>query len=151
MAKFAQDTTVSPEDTLIEIQRTLRRYKAAKFGCSEDDKRVTVVFELNGWQVRFSIDLPRPEEFKRNSTGAWMSPVQARQSFEKAVRQRYRALLLVIKAKLESVENNIESFEHAFLANVILPDGRTMGEWAVPEIQKAYQGGSMPPMLPSGR
>jgi hypothetical protein len=68
---------------------------------------------------------------------------------EQEERQKYRALLLVIKAKLESVESEIETFEQAFLAHLALPGSstQTVGEWLTPQIEKAYREGSMPMLL----
>ena len=43
------------------------------------------------------------------------------------VRRRWRALLLVIKAKLESVESGIETFEEAFASQIVLANGQTVG------------------------
>ena len=67
---------------------------------------------------------------------------------EQIHRQRWRALLLCIKAKLEGVESKIESFEEAFLAHVVLPDGSTVGQHAAKSIALAYSGNKMVPLLP---
>ena len=64
-------------------------------------------------------------------------------------RQRWRALLFCIKAKLESVEAKIETFEEAFLAHVVLPDGKTVGEHALPAVAAIYKGGQLTPLLPA--
>jgi hypothetical protein len=64
------------------------------------------------------------------------------------VRQRWRALALVIKAKLEAVEAGITIFEEEFLAHIVLPDGRTAGEYMVPQIEESYRTKQMPPLLP---
>jgi hypothetical protein len=61
--------------------------------------------------------------------------------------QRWRALLLVIKAKLESVESNIETFEHAFLAQIVMPNDQTVSEILNPIIAFAYKSGKMPKQL----
>ena len=61
--------------------------------------------------------------------------------------QRWRALLLVVKAKLEAVEAEIATFEEEFLPHIVLPNGRTVGEMALPEIERAYQGGRTPALL----
>lgn len=43
-------------------------------------------------------------------------------------------------------EKNIRSeWEQSFLN---LPDGKTIGEYMAPQIETAYQTGTMPPMLP---
>lgn len=151
-SKFATETTVSPEKTLAEIQETLKRYGATRVGFIDDVEQVAIVFEMRGRRVRFMMPLPDPESTKRDSTGRYMGEKQAGEAHGKAVRQRWRALLLTIKAKLESVESGIEQFEEAFLAQIVLPSGQTMAEWAAPQIEAAYAGNAMPPLLlESGR
>jgi len=55
---------------------------------------------------------------------------------------------LVIKAKLEAVESGISVFEDEFMANIVMPDGRTVSEHVRPRIATAYESGEMPPLLP---
>jgi hypothetical protein len=45
-------------------------------------------------------------------------------------------LALSIKAKLECVETEIESFETAFMPYVVLPDGKTVAEHVLPVLEK---------------
>lgn len=59
-----------------------------------------------------------------------------------------RALLLVIKAKLEAVASGISIFEDEFLANVVLPDGRLVGQEVREKIANAYESREMPQLLP---
>jgi hypothetical protein len=51
---------------------------------------------------------------------------------------------LVVKAKLQSVESGIESFEEAFLLLIVVPNGQL----AIPQFHSAYERQEMPPMLP---
>jgi hypothetical protein len=53
----------------------------------------------------------------------------------------------VVKAKLEAVETGITTIESEFLAHLVLPDGRTVGALARPEIKRAYADGRMPATL----
>jgi hypothetical protein len=69
---------------------------------------------------------------------------------EQACRQRWRALALAIKAKLEAVEAGITSFEDEFMAHIVLPDGSTFGRWARPQIAKVYEENTMPSLLALG-
>ena len=59
------------------------------------------------------------------------------------------ALLLVIKVKLEAATAGISTIETEFLANIVLPDNTTAGEWMIPQIDHAYRTGEMPPLLPA--
>lgn len=69
-------------------------------------------------------------------------------AYEQAVRQRWRALALLIKSKLEAVESGITVFEEEFMAHVVLPDGKTVGQHLLPQIAHSYESGHMPPLLP---
>jgi hypothetical protein len=69
---------------------------------------------------------------------------------EQACRQRWRALSLVIKAKLEAVEAQISTVETEFLAQIVLPNGSSVGEWAAPQLALAYASGQMPALMPGG-
>jgi hypothetical protein len=59
-------------------------------------------------------------------------------------RQRWRALSLVIKAKLESVESGIATIEQEFLANIVTPGGQTMAELLVPQLGEMRKQGRLP-------
>ena len=43
----------------------------------------------------------------------------------------------------------ISTIETEFLANIVLPDNTTAGEWMLPQIDRAYRTGEMPPLLPA--
>lgn len=73
---------------------------------------------------------------------------QAYEAWEQACRSRWRALYLIIKAKLEAVDSGISTIEREFLYDIVLPDGKTVGEYMAPQIEAAYTTGEMPPMLP---
>ncbi len=75
------------------------------------------------------------------------SPEAARQAWEQACRQRWRALVLVVKAKLEAVETGITTFEQEFMAHIVLPDGKTVGERVRGAIAQAYATGKTPRLL----
>jgi hypothetical protein len=53
----------------------------------------------------------------------------------------------VTKAKLELVAEGLSSIEREFLADVLLPDGRRLGDAIAPELSAAYGTGKMPPLL----
>ncbi|MCC6615536.1 MAG: hypothetical protein IT320_18830 [Anaerolineae bacterium] len=151
MMAYAQRTDVSTDRSLDEIRRTVQRYGARRFmiGEDEDTRRVIVMFEARDRRVQFVVTLPKYEDFAKTDTGRYRkSDTAQRQAFDQAIRQRYRALLLVIKAKLESVEAGIETFEEAFLAQIVLPDGNTVARWIAPQLEASYESGAMPQMLP---
>lgn len=130
---FAAKTKVPVDQTRVEVERTLTRYGAKSFAYYTEEGRAIIVFEAADRRIRFDLPLPKGDSDKDNQSK----------------RQKWRALLLCIKAKLESVESKIETFEEAFLAHVVLPDGLTMGQHAKPAIEQAYKTGKMVALLPS--
>jgi hypothetical protein len=60
---------------------------------------------------------------------------------EQAARQKWRALLLLVKAKLGAVDAKIAAFEEAFVGDIVMPEtGRTVWESVREPIALAYQG-----------
>lgn len=148
--QYASQTSVSVDKSIAEIRRTLGRYGAEKFAYAEGVGEAMVIFQANGRRVKFTLVMPDPNsiDFTQTPSGrARRDSEAAYKAWEQACRQRWRALNLVIKAKLEAVEAGITSFEAEFLANIMLPGGQTTGEFILPQIEKAYETGEMPKML----
>ena len=76
------------------------------------------------------------------------SPEQVDAAWEQACRARWRALYLIIKAKLEAIESGISTVEHEFLSDVVVPNGQTVGAFMAPQLEAAYTTGRMPALLP---
>lgn len=147
--RYAEGTQVSPEKSQQEISATLRRYGAAGFMFGEDNGRAVVAFRAHDRMVRFILPLEIDrKQFQTTATGRWRDEASIDKAIEGEHRRRWRALALAIKAKLEVVETGIASFEDEFLANLVLPDGSTVGDWAQPQIAAAYASGQMPALLP---
>ena len=153
MSRFAEGTSVPADRSRGEIERTLARYGATGFMYGWDDTGAVVGFRSNERLIRFRLSMPdrRDPQFTMTPSGSReRSPAQAEAAWEAATRQMWRALLLVVKAKLEAIDAGISTFEQEFLAFITLPDGSTMGEWAAPQIEKAYATAKMPALLPGG-
>ncbi|PWM75464.1 MAG: hypothetical protein DBX59_01720 [Bacillota bacterium] len=152
MAKYAEKTEVSSSRSRDEIERTLTRYGATQFAYAWQEGRAVIGFVLGGKQVRLMLPLPDrgAREFVYTpERGLKRSPEQQAQAYEQAVRQKWRALALVVKAKLEAVEAGISVFEREFFYDIVLPDGRTVGEYVLPQVEESYRSGIMPPMIPA--
>lgn len=150
MSRYAAETSVSTGKSRDEIERTLRRYGAEAFGYISEAKAAVVMFRMAGRHIKFVLPLPDPaaREFTHTPSKAQARTADAAEAaWEQACRQRWRALALVIKAKLEAVEAGITTVEDEFLAHTVLPDGSTVGEWAKPQIALTYQSGDMPTRL----
>ena len=157
MTRYAANTEVSSTKSRDEIERTLTRYGADQFMYGWQEGAAVVGFRMEGRMIRFILPLPDRSdptftEYVSRGTKTARAPEAAAKLYEQAVRQKWRALALVIKAKLEAVESGIAVFDDEFMANIVLPDGGTVGAFMRPQIAIAYQKGEMPtalPMLPA--
>ena len=152
--KYAKQTTVSSEKSQAEIRTILNRYGASKFGYLEEEDRAAIMFEIHNRRIRFILPMPSRTERQFTHSAHKQEYDQRRLSidaqherYEQAIRQRWRALTLAIKAKLEAVESGIATFEEEFMAYVLLPSGQTVGEWMQPQIEASYESGRMPPLM----
>lgn len=142
--EYAKKTDVSCARSRVDIESTLQRYGADQFAYATKDGQALIGFVMQGRQVRFILPLPSREKFRITPTGRERTEKSQNDAWEQACRQRWRALLLVIKAKLEATECGISTFESEFLANIVLPDNRTAGDFMLPQIAAAYENGTMP-------
>lgn len=152
MTRYAENTNVPTEKSRAEIERTLQRYGATSFAYGWQGTEAMIQFEAKGRRIRFHLPLPDPKlrEFTHTpARGTPRTPTQAHEAWDQACRQRWRALALAIKAKLEAVECEITDFESEFLAHIVLPSGQQVGPWMLPQVARAYETGNMPPMLPA--
>lgn len=147
---YAEQTTVSSERSRAEIESTLGRYGATSFAYMWQGLRAVILFEYNGKRIKFMLTLPdrNDDQFRLTPERRTTRSVDAQnKAYEQAVRQKWRALALVIKAKLEAVESGISVFEEEFMANIVLPNGQTAAENILPQIDEAYRIGGMPKIM----
>jgi hypothetical protein len=148
---YAQATKVNSEASRAEIERTLVRFGATAFSYGWDQEVAVIGFRLKGRVIRFKLPMPSRADKAITHTPekGWLREPKAQEAaYEQAVRQRWRALALCIKAKLEAVEAGIVSVEEEFLAQTMLSDGSTVGEWVGPQVDEVYRTGGMPALLP---
>lgn len=158
MTRYAQDTVVTENRSRAEIEHLLERFGATGFLSGWDKTRhvALIAFELRGRRMQFRLQLPDPDDpvfvYKKVNQSDYRerrTSVQAKVAWDQACRERWRALVLLIKAKLAAVEAGIVALEDEFLPNVMLPDGGTVGDWLQPQVERAYQTGQMPLLLPA--
>ena len=122
MAKFAARTKVPIENTRMELERLVRRYGATGFVSGWQGSQARVEFICANRHIRLSVLVP---------------------DSERAGQQKWRTLLLLVKAKLAGVDAKIVTFEQAFVGDIVMPDGRTVWEAAREPIKLAYEGKSV--------
>jgi len=150
MAKFAEHTSVGADRSRAEIEKTVQRYGATGFAYGWDQSRALITFQMNERRIRFVLTMPdrNAAEFQQTPSGRSRKQPQIYEAWEQATRQRWRALALAVKAKLEAVEAGITTFDEEFLAHIVLADDTTVAERAIPAIAKIYESGTMLPLIP---
>lgn len=151
---FAEKTSVPVWKTKVEIEALLNKQGAEQFLIAGESSRGVIQFRAKGRLVKFEVVLPdaTAKEFiyMPGSSYRKRTIVAARNAYEQACRQKWRALLLVIKAKLEAVESKITTFDEEFYPYIVMPgaNGKTVFELTSDRVAAAYQSNQAVPLLP---
>lgn len=131
---YAYKTDVEVSKSRAEIEAQVSRAGAHQVlgGWDNHTRSGFVAFTLNGRQYR--LDVPRKEYGSRDK--------------DQVDRERWRALLLIVKARLELVRAELSTVEQEFLPHLMLPNGKPVAEVIMPAIEAMYQDGQMRPLLP---
>lgn len=155
MSRYARNTTVDRAGSVTELERLVDRYGATGFaygrdGVARDGVAGWVMFRLGGRAIRLHVPMPdrTDEAFTLTPTGRERAESAAHAEWEQACRARWRAVVLIVKAKLEAVECGISTIDREFLADLVLPDGRSVGDHVIPAVEKSIASGRVVRMLP---
>ncbi len=154
---FAKNTNVQISKSKTELEALLIRYKASQrvFGTDDTTGSAFVVFTLgadeNARQVRLKIPLPPLSAFatkmrKGASFSRTQTPQQQAKAWDQACRERWRAIVLVTKAKLELIQMGASTVEREFLADIRMTNGKTVGEQLEKLLADSNRNGP-PPLL----
>lgn len=143
---YAKRTKVPVEQTRVEIERLVAGAGATAFAYASNSEKAQIQFELRERTIRFVLPLPNI----RQARAACRGNQKPSNKLDQLVRERWRALKLTIKAKLESIDLKIEQFDEAFLSQIVDPtSGRTVYETINSQIGIAYSENPRPIGLPS--
>lgn len=150
---YAENTSVPVEKSRAEIEHTLNRYGATGFMCGWHGSKAMIAFELQTRHIKFFLPLPARDDKAFTTKTRYKrvvacEPEEAYKRWEQACRQRWRALALAIKAKLEAVETKITQLDEEFMAHIVMPDGLTLGERIIPQLTSILENNKLPPLLP---
>lgn len=145
---YAESTTVPVEKSRYEIESLLRKYGATQFVSGWDEKSAFITFRARDRVIRMKVEIPARTEKRfthKKARASYLPDIKLderkqNELYDQFLRTRFRALLLVIKAKLESVEAGIETFEIAFLAHVVLPNKQLVGDVVQAWVADSYRG-----------
>jgi hypothetical protein len=151
---YASGTQVSQERSRAELDALLQKHGAAARGIMTDDEHglAIVQFQLRGLVYRMEIPMPRQDAYRKpkdEPRGWWTwdgahKERWAAAAWEQACRERWRQIVLLLKAKLELVRLGVSTAEREFLADLVLPNGQTVNVVLGAEIQRAITTGGMP-------
>src|SRR3990167_1411003 len=149
MSLYGKNTVVSVERSRGEIEVILARYGAEAFAYATNNDQAMIQFKANGKRIMFVLALPdRMDKIYTHAYGGRGRKFGEQKTYakwEQGCRQKWRCLALAIKAKLESVESGIATFEDEFMAHIVMPDGKTVSQHLTPMIEKAYVTGKFKP------
>ena len=136
MAKYAEQTTVPISSSKAQIEDTFLRYGIDEFGFGTSPRGDGIIFKKDKKVYKLNVPNPNPKDYKTEI------------KYQQAKRQRWRILLLSLKAKLEEIEAGLISFEDQFLAYMTLPDGSSIADFIkLPENQEKLEKSKMPKLL----
>ncbi len=122
---YATGTRCTLETSRRDIGRVLARYGAKRVRVIEDEKIFGIEFEMADRRVRFVLHIEGSPESKENL-------------------RLMRSLLMCIKNKLEMAHSKIETFDHAFFVNIVMPNGRTFGDELISKVPGLLAGENIP-------
>jgi len=135
MAKYAQKTTVDVGRSLQEIQDLLRRYGATQFLIDYEQNRIG--FSLLSRKVIFTMPAVNIDHtIQKTPTGKNRNADAQQTALAQKERQQWRALLLIIKAKLEAIDSGITTLDQEFMAFYLLKNGQTLAQTILPQLQQ---------------
>jgi hypothetical protein len=141
--RYAEGTSVAVEKTRAEIESLLKRHGATAFFSASDANTSMIGFHMGARVFRLEIRVAKPEHApkpKRLFVNSSKVLAQGERWATDENKRRWRAQLLLIKAKLEMIATGESSIEREFLADLMLPNGKTVGQQTLP----ALASGEMP-------
>jgi hypothetical protein len=126
---YAEGTTVDSFKSRVEIERMLQKVGCTHVGVMHEPGFATVSFRKGLAVVQIRIGLPDAKDAprRRHDRQTWA---------EQAGRERWRQLLLVLKAKFTALEQGIETFEETFLPHLVL-GGTPLRDKLLPAVRQA--------------
>ena len=142
---YASQTSVSTERSKGEVERLLSKAGAMSFMSGFDGTTAMLGFKLNDRFYSIRFQLPAQDDYALTPGGRRKrSAVDMLKHHEQGCRSRWRAIVLIVKAKLEAVEIGVMTVEEAFAADFVLKGGSTLGQ----EFLRKVEAGEVPKALP---
>lgn len=122
MARYAEGTKVSVESSRAEISSILTKHGVTRQGWWSDAEHDVLQFELRGGRYELQMQRPTLVEVRKLYPNAY----DYNAKIEGEWRRRWRANVLLLKAKLEFADGETTSIERELLPYRLLADGTTL-------------------------
>ncbi len=145
---YAKGTKTTVISSRKEISQILVRYGASAPEFKETPDGIAVEFALSKRQMSVSLPLPTPQKYIRPGQRQTQDALAAaKRQCNREIMRRYRALALVLKAKLEAIASGISTAEQEFLSDLVLPSGQRAGDWIEPQLVRIYEESQLLPAI----
>lgn len=135
MARYAYGTKVTVETSRGEITGILAKHGVDTMAWGTNPVGDQLQFELGGHRFRFLIAKPSLDDAKAayldagKSEWGWNHQADQAGALAAEWRRRWRAHVLLIKAKLEFIDSGDTTLEREFMPYMLVAGGATLGEW----------------------
>lgn len=128
--RYAEGTPVEAVKSRGEVMGLLGKYGCERMAVATMPEGDTIEFELGGRHFRFFVERPTPESVRARDAGDYAYPhnVDWRAKSEAEWRRRWRAHVLLLKAKLEFVDGGETTLEREFMPYLVAGNGQTLGD-----------------------
>lgn len=131
--RYAEGTTVPVDRSRGELTGLLTQYGCQRMAWATEPGADTLMFELGGNQYRFVIAKPTLDDLRaqyRADGRDWTRVLDPLAKVDGEWRRRWRAHVLLLKAKLEFVAGGDTTLEREFMPALVVAGGRaTLAEW----------------------
>ena len=111
---YAKGTTVAVADSRTAIAKLIQRFAVKNLATGVMAGRDFVMFDHKGQTYRFEIE-QKPKDNEREKMRKW------------------RCLVLYVRSALVVIDEGVRDFDSVFLADRILPNGQSWGQYAKDE------------------
>ncbi len=136
--RYAEGTAVTVESSRGEISGILAKHGVKRMGWTSDPVGDALLFELGGYSFRFAIGRPTMADIHSLYPNAY----DPEKKLAGEWRRRWRANVLLLKAKLEFIDSGDTTLIRELLPYAVLPGGQT--------VEDAIMGGGLK-LLAAGR
>lgn len=126
--RYAEGTKVSVESSRGEITGILAKHGVKRMGWMGDEAADELMFELGGGSYRFRIERPTAEGLLARDGHEYTYPrnIDWHAKADAEWRRRWRANVLLLKAKLEFIDSGDTTLDRELLPYRVLKGGQTL-------------------------